>query len=172
MMRDKKKRPLMHKYFSNLGFLTKGVLGYLAYIAIAPPWLSAWIHKVRGVKINNYKTVYIAPNVLIDTTFPENISIGDYVYITRGAKVICHTAYTPLTQEIVGIEYSVSNVVIEEGAYIGVNAIIMPSVRIGRCAIVASGAVVTSDIPDFAIFAGVPARQIGDVRKLKDKWEA
>lgn len=166
-MSDQKKTILMHEYFTKPTFLIKGFLGYLAYISIAPPWLSAWLHKKRGVRIANYRSVYIAPNVLIDSSFPEHITIGDGVYITRGAKVICHTAFTPLTQAIVGHEYTIGNIVIEDGAYIGVNAVILPSVRIGYCAIVGAGAVVTKDVPSYAIVGGVPARIIGDVRKLR-----
>lgn len=162
----------MFKYFTNISFVTKGLLGYLAYMSIVPPWFSAWLHKQRGVKIGNYKTVYIAPNVLIDSSFPEHISIGDHVYITRGAKVICHTAYTPLTQEIVGHEYTIGDVVIDDGAYIGVNAVILPAVRIGRCAVIAAGAVVTKDVPPYAIVGGVPARVIGDVHRLQGKQNA
>lgn len=157
----------MHKYFTDMSFVTKGLLSYLAYIWIAPPWFSAWLHKKRGVRIKNYKTVYIAPNVLIDSSFPEHITIGDHVYITRGAKVICHTAFTPLTQEIVGHEYTIGDVVIEDGAYIGVNAVILPSVRVGRCAVIAAGAVVTKDVPPYAIVGGVPARVIGDVHNVQ-----
>jgi acetyltransferase-like isoleucine patch superfamily enzyme len=162
---------MFSKYFTNFSFLWKGMLGYLAYAMIVPPWLSAWLHKTRGVKIADYKSVYIAPNVLIDTTFPEAITIENGVYITRGAKIIGHTAYTPATQKIVGIEYAIGPVVIKEGAYIGVNAIILPSVNIGRCALVAAGAVVTKDVPDFAIAGGNPAKIIGDVRDLKKKAE-
>lgn len=161
------KMSLMRRYFTNPFFIVKGLLSYIAYVCIAPPWLSAWLHKVRGVKIDNYKTVYIAPNVLLDSSFPEHITIGNYVYITRGAKIICHTAFTPLTQEIVGQEFTIGNVVIEEGAYIGVNAVILPSVHVGRCAVIGAGAVVTKNVPPYAIMGGVPARCIGDVRKLK-----
>lgn len=156
----------MHTYFTNLGFLVKGFLAYLAYIWIVPPWMSALLHKKRGVKIKNFKTVYIAPNVLIDTSFPEHVTIGDHVYLTRGAKVIAHTAYTPMTQEIVGCEYIVGDVVIEDGAYVGVNAVVLPSVRIGRCAIIGASAVVTKDVPDYAIAVGIPAKVVGDVRDL------
>lgn len=171
-MADNRPTSVMRKYFTNPSFLIRGFLGYLAYISIAPPWLSAWLHKKRGVNINNYKTVYIAPNVLIDTSFPEHITIGDGVYITRGAKVICHTAFTPLTQEIVGHEYTIGDVVIEDGAYIGVNAVILPSVRVGRCAVIGAGAVVTKDVPPYAIVGGIPARVIGDVNKLQGRKNA
>ncbi|WP_133136372.1 acyltransferase [Legionella rowbothamii] len=157
------------KYFKNIGFLFKGFLGYLAYVAVIPPWLPAWLHKKRGVNIDKYRTVYIAPNVLIDTTFPEHVYIEDNVYITRGAKVISHTSFSPPTQLETGVEYTVGDVVIEYGAYIGVNAIVLPSVRIGRCAIVGAGAVVTKDVPPYAIVGGNPARQIGDVRHIKNK---
>jgi len=51
--------------------------------------------------------------------------------------------------------------------FIGPRAIIMPGVKIGRGAVVAGGAVVTKDVPDFAIVGGVPAKVIGE-RKNKD----
>lgn len=157
------------KYFKSSSFLWKGGLGYLAYVSIMPPWLSAWLHRARGVKIRNYRTVYIAPNVLIDTSFPELIEIEDNVYITRGAKIISHTSFTPPAQRVIGVEYTTGNVVLKEGAYIGVNAVVLPSVSIGQCAIVGAGAVVTKDVPAYAIVVGNPARVIGDVRELRDK---
>jgi acetyltransferase-like isoleucine patch superfamily enzyme len=45
----------------------------------------------------------------------------------------------------------------------------MAGVTIGHAALVGAGAVVTKDVPDFAIVAGVPARTIGDVRKRSDR---
>ncbi|WP_158090252.1 acyltransferase [Kiloniella majae] len=153
-------------YFTNFKSLAKGGLGYLAYISIMPPSLSAFIHKKRGVKIDDYKSVYIAANVLIDTNFPEEITIGNDVYITRGAKIIAHTSYTPPVQRIVKREYTLGKVIIEDGAYIGVNAVVLPSVCIGKCVIIGAGAVVTKDVPAYAIAVGVPARIVGDVREL------
>ena len=49
-------------------------------------------------------------------------------------------------------------VVVEAGADIGMNASILPGVRVGANAIVGAGAVVTQDVPEYAIVAGVPAR--------------
>ena len=54
-------------------------------------------------------------------------------------------------------------------ASIGSNATIMAGVTIGESALVGAGAVVTGDIADYAIVAGVPARVIGDVRQRAER---
>ncbi|MCS7091824.1 MAG: acyltransferase [Patescibacteria group bacterium] len=56
---------------------------------------------------------------------------------------------------------------ISDYVFIGPRAIILPGVKIGYGAVVAAGAVVTRDVPDYAIVAGVPARVIGE-RKNKN----
>ncbi len=53
---------------------------------------------------------------------------------------------------------------VRAGASIGANATILCGLTIGRGALVAAGAVVTRDVPDHALVAGVPARVVGDVR--------
>jgi len=50
---------------------------------------------------------------------------------------------------------------VKHGASIGANATIICGNTIGKWAMIASGAVVTKNVPDFALFAGVPAKQIG-----------
>jgi UDP-2-acetamido-3-amino-2,3-dideoxy-glucuronate N-acetyltransferase len=60
---------------------------------------------------------------------------------------------------------------IGRNASIGSNATILGGIRVGEQALVGAGAVVTHDIPAYAIVAGVPARVIGDVRTAKGKKE-
>ncbi len=155
------------KYFRGLGFLIKGFLGYVAYIIILPSWMSPLIHKMRGVKIKHVFNVYIAPQVIIDSIYPEKVTIENDVFLTRGVKLICHINYTDSLQGILKRKNSTGSIHIEKGAFVGVSSIILPNVRIGKCAIVAAGSVVIKNVPDYAIVGGNPAKIIGDVRKLK-----
>jgi len=66
-----------------------------------------------------------------------------------------------------GFEAIEEAVEIKDYVFIGPRAIILPGVTVGKGAIVAAGAVVTKDVPDFAIVGGVPAKEIGE-RPNKD----
>ena len=62
-------------------------------------------------------------------------------------------------------DWKVIKTVVRKRASIGSNATILAGITIGESALIGAGAVVTHDVPSFAIVAGVPARLIGDVRK-------
>ncbi len=69
-------------------------------------------------------------------------------------------------------DWTAVGVVIGDGAAIGARAVCVAPVRIGRWALVAAGAVVTKDVPDFALMVGVPARRIGWVGRAGVPLEA
>jgi acetyltransferase-like isoleucine patch superfamily enzyme len=66
-------------------------------------------------------------------------------------------------------DWKVVNTLVRKRASIGSNATILAGVTIGENALVGAGAVVTRDVPSFAIVAGVPARVIGDVRERSSR---
>lgn len=104
---------------------------------------------------------YIGKKVFIDMVEP--------VIIRRDAVV--SAGVTILTHQDVGermlsqyFERKTGSVILGEGCWIGANATILNGVKIGKCAAVAAGAVVTRDVEDYTIVGGVPAKVI---RKLK-----
>jgi maltose O-acetyltransferase len=93
----------------------------------------------------------IGTNVFLDGR--RGITIGNRV--ATGAEVIIYT----LQHDIDSPAFAVVGgpVTIEDYVYLGARAMILPGVRIGRGAVVAAGAVVTRDVPAYAVVAGVPA---------------
>lgn len=104
--------------------------------------------------IGNY--VWIGPQSYFDA---RDLIIEDYVGWGPGAKVLgsTHTGL-PIDIPIIQTDLEIKSVKIETGADIGVNAVILPGVTVGKGSIVGAGAVVTKDVPPFAIVTGVPAR--------------
>ncbi len=102
------------------------------------------------------KCVWIGPHAYFDA---RNLILEDYVGWGPGAKVLgsSHTG-DPIGVPIIMTELTIKQVVIGYGADIGTNATILPGVRVGAHAIVGAGAVVTEDVPDHAVIAGVPAK--------------
>ena len=100
--------------------------------------------------------VWIGPQAYFDA---RALELEDYVGWGPGAKLLgsTHTGH-PVDVPIIATGLVIKPVVIGYGADIGMNASILPGVRVGSNAIVGAGAVVTQDVPDFAIVAGVPAR--------------
>ncbi len=66
--------------------------------------------------------------------------------------------------------YTRAGVKIGQYAFIGAGATIMPGVSIGNGALIAAGAIVSCDVPDFGIARGSPAKVVGDVRKIDEKY--
>ncbi|GEK00848.1 acyltransferase [Streptomyces sp. NPDC014684] len=105
-----------------------------------------------NVKLQNYALVY------------EPAELGDGVFV--GPAVVLTNDHYPRSVDPEGKlkrggDWEAVGVKVAEGASLGARSVCVAPVRVGRWALVAAGAVVTRDVPDFALVAGVPARRIG-----------
>ncbi len=105
-----------------------------------------------NVKLQNHALVY-EPAVLGDGVFVGPAVVFTNDYFPR--------AVTPDGRLKRGDDWEAVGVVVADGASVGARSVCVAPVRLGRWAMVAAGAVVTRDVPDFALVAGVPARRIG-----------
>lgn len=103
--------------------------------------------------------VWIGPQSFLDA---RNLVIGDNVGWGPGAKILgsTHTGL-PLDRPVIQTDLVIRPTVVEDDADIGVNAVLLPGVRIGRGAIVGAGSVVTRDVPPMSKVAGSPAKLLG-----------
>jgi UDP-2-acetamido-3-amino-2,3-dideoxy-glucuronate N-acetyltransferase len=103
-------------------------------------------------KLQNHALVY-EPAVLGDGVF-----VGPGVVFTNDARP---RAVNPDGSMKHGEDWTKVGVTVRDGAAIGARAVCVAPLEIGRWALVAAGAVVIRDVPDYALVAGVPARRIG-----------
>jgi acetyltransferase-like isoleucine patch superfamily enzyme len=150
----------------SFGDLYKTLMGLIAYHVPYPSFLSAWLHKMRGVRIKNIWSVFIAYHVVIDSVHPDMVEIEEGAWLTREVKILAHFNPTPLQRHIFGGK-KIEKVKIGKGAFIGVGAIILPGVTIGEGALVGPGSVVTKDVGDYVWVAGNPARKIKSLKDIK-----
>lgn len=118
--------------------------------------------KMQGVKVGErcrfFSTQFSTEQYLI--------SIGNHVTIASGVYFITHDGGVWVIRDL-GENYKNCNLVgkieIEDNVFIGMNALIMPGVRIGKNSIVAAGSVVTKSFPEGSVIAGVPAKRIKSI---------
>ena len=113
-------------------------------------------------KVQNYALVY-EPAVVEDGAFvgPAVVFTNDYY----------PRSVTPEGRLKAGDDWDAVGVVVRVGASIGARAVCVAPVTIGRWALVAAGSVVTVDVPDFALVAGVPARRLRWVGRAGEPLE-
>ena len=116
----------------------------------------------RNVKIQNNVSVYHG------VTIEDGVFVGPHVCFTNDKRP---RAINPDGSLKSAADWEVTPILIRTGASLGANSTILPGVTVGRFAMVGSGAVVTRDVPDYAVVVGNPARRLGWVCECGDKLD-
>lgn len=109
----------------------------------------------NGVRIQNNVSVY------------EGVILEDNVFC--GPSCVFTNVMTPRAHFPVHGVYA--KTIIKEGASLGANCTVVCGHNVGRSALIAAGAVVTKDVKDYALMAGIPAKQIGWVCECGKKLD-
>lgn len=149
-------------------FLWRFFLDKLIFITPVKSWRTT-MHRWRGVNIG--KGVYIGHEVLFDRVFTDHIYIGDNTSI--GDRTII-TAHANIPSETILKKIYPRNIkktVIGKGVWIMPGVTIIPGVTIGDESVIATGAIVTKDIPPRTLVAGIPAKVVKDLNLELEKLQ-
>lgn len=138
-----------------------------------PPYRRFWLGRKSVIEsyccINNaVGDVTIGDNtrIGIHCTLIGPVCIGNNVNLAQGITVTAlNHNFADTNRRIDEQGISTNPVMIGDDVWIGANAVILPGVTIGRHVVVAAGAVVTKDVPEYSVVAGVPAKVIKEVRR-------
>jgi len=106
----------------------------------------------NNVKIQNNASIYHG------STIEDGVFIGPHACLTNDKNP---RAVNPDGSLKSASDWEVSPIHIKKGASIGAGAIVLPGAKVGEFALVGAGAIVTKNIPDYAIVLGNPAKLIG-----------
>jgi len=135
----------------------------------------------KGTKIWHFSHVQQGATLGENCSLGQNVNIGNHVKIGNGVRiqnnvsvyegveledhVFCGPSCVFTNVTIPRSKFPVHGIyaktLIKEGASLGANSTIVCGHTVGKNALIAAGAVVTKDVKDYALMAGVPARQIG-----------
>ncbi len=122
------------------------------------------------------QNVVVGPNVNIgnQVKIQNNVSVYDGVtiedYVFCGPSCVFTNVNNPRSEIVRKDEYQ--KTIVKKGATIGANATIVCGNNLGKYCFIAAGAVVTKDVPAFALMVGNPAKRVGWMSKAGEKLDA
>lgn len=152
----------------------------LCYVGNVPSHLfRLFCYRLSGVKIGKGSRIHMWCRFYnpAGISIGEDTIIGDHAFLDGRAPLSIGNHVAIASQVLIyNSEHDVESsdfrareepVVIGDYVFIGPRAIVLPGVKIGKGAVVAAAAVVTKDVPDFAMVAGVPAKVMGWRKRQK-----
>lgn len=122
----------------------------------------------QNVNVSNNVKVGDGCKVQNNVSIYEGVELEDYVFC--GPSMVFTNDLTPRAKYPKG-SAGYKKTILHTGASVGANATIVCGHEVGKWAMVAAGAVVTKNVPDYALFAGVPAKQIGWVCECGERMD-
>lgn len=144
--------------------LTKEILRLLASHAVGNS-LRIVLLKASGVIIG--KKVFTNQDLtIVDNGNRGMVIVEDYVTFAPRVTLVTKSAPGFIHPSLKKEDFPLKEgkIKIGEGTWVGTSVVILPGVTIGKCCLIGAGSVVTKDVPDYTVVAGVPAKEI---RKLK-----
>jgi UDP-2-acetamido-3-amino-2,3-dideoxy-glucuronate N-acetyltransferase len=128
-----------------------------------------FVHICSGAKIGKNvslgQNVFVGNNVIIgdNCKIQNNVSIYDNITLEEGVfcgpSMVFTNVYNP--RALIERKTEYRNTLVKKGATLGANCTILCGTTLGKYSFIGAGAVVNRDVPDYALMAGVPAKQKG-----------
>ena len=154
------KKNSVFQYALSAGF--RSFLRLLANHCIVPS-LRVALFRLSGIRIGKAVQVNLNVNFIDDfraglIILEDEVSVAPFVSFVASSHANNSKIYSVYKLGATG------PVRVRSGAWVGVGAVILPGLTIGECSVIGANAVVTRNVEDYAIMAGIPAVKIGDVR--------
>jgi acetyltransferase-like isoleucine patch superfamily enzyme len=151
-------------------FLRGLVFSLLLKEARSMPYIYPGVYLTHTYGIRMGRSVALNTGVILDgrggITIGDNVLIGPYVAISSSTH-----QYAQVDLPMNALDHVMQPVVLENDIWVGAHAFIRGGIRIGTGVVIAAGAVVVRDVPEYKIVGGVPAQVMGDRREMAASQE-